>query len=111
MYRKSVIWPVWVVMLAAISLEVLPLPGFVQPLRPPWAAIAVIYWTMMWPRRFGPRRRLGRRHHPGYFAWDATGRECDRAQYRCVRDDEVPSADPYFSNVATYDDRICVAHD
>ena len=53
MYRKSVIWPVWVVMLAAISLEVLPLPGFVQPLRPPWAAIAVIYWTMMWPRRFG----------------------------------------------------------
>ena len=46
-------WPIWVVLLAAISLEVLPLPQFTDSLRPPFAAIAVIYWTMMWPRRFG----------------------------------------------------------
>ncbi len=53
MSHKPVVWPVWVVMITAISLEIVPLPGFMQPLRPPWAAIAVIYWTMMWPRRFG----------------------------------------------------------
>lgn len=31
----------------------LPLPDFLTPVRPVWATMAVIYWTMMWPQRFG----------------------------------------------------------
>ena len=53
MARQVTIWPVWVLLIAAVGLEVLPLPGFLEPLRPPWTAMAVIYWTMMWPGRFG----------------------------------------------------------
>lgn len=53
MAQRVASWPLWVVVLAAISLEVLPLPQFTDPLRPPFVAITVIYWTMMWPRRFG----------------------------------------------------------
>jgi len=53
MPSKPLIWPVWVLIMGAISLEIVPLPGFMQPFRLPWAAIAMIYWIMMWPRRFG----------------------------------------------------------
>ena len=53
MPNKPLIWPAWVLIMAAISLEIVPLPGFMQPFRLPWAAIAMIYWTMMWPQRFG----------------------------------------------------------
>lgn len=46
-------WPVWLVLIAAVALVSVPLPAFLTPFRPPWAAIAVIYWIMMWPRAFG----------------------------------------------------------
>lgn len=46
-------WPVWAVLLVAVALTSLPLPAFMTPFRPPWAAIAIIYWIMMWPRAIG----------------------------------------------------------
>jgi len=51
--RSAPRWPVWLVLIAAVALVSLPLPTFMTPFRPPWAAIAVIYWIMMWPRVFG----------------------------------------------------------
>jgi rod shape-determining protein MreD len=44
----------WVSLLAALLLAVIPLPDWLEPFRPPWLTIAVIYWTMMWPRLCGP---------------------------------------------------------
>jgi rod shape-determining protein MreD len=46
-------WPVWLVLIAAVALVSLPLPTIMTPIRPPWAALAMIYWIMMWPRGFG----------------------------------------------------------
>ncbi len=51
--RRTPQWPAWLVMVAFTALVALPLPDFFTPFRPPWAAIAVIYWIMMWPRVFG----------------------------------------------------------
>ncbi|RMF95648.1 MAG: rod shape-determining protein MreD [Gammaproteobacteria bacterium] len=52
--RSAPAWPVWLVLLGAAALMSLPLPAALAPFRPPWASMAVIYWVMMWPRRFGP---------------------------------------------------------
>jgi rod shape-determining protein MreD len=46
-------WPAMVSFVAAIALEIVPLPDFLVPLRPPLSLMALIYWTMMWPERFG----------------------------------------------------------
>jgi rod shape-determining protein MreD len=51
--RRTQRWPVWLVLLAATALVVLPLPDGFTPFRPPWATLALIYWIMMWPRLFG----------------------------------------------------------
>jgi rod shape-determining protein MreD len=40
-------------MLLALAAELLPLPAPMQPLRPAWTTMAVIYWSLMWPGRFG----------------------------------------------------------
>ncbi len=53
MRRRTPHWPVWLILVAATALVSVPLPDFVTPFRPPWAALAVIYWIMMWPRVFG----------------------------------------------------------
>ena len=53
MARPTRIWPVAVTFLAAIAIEVMPLPEAVQAFRPPLPAMVLIYWTMMWPERFG----------------------------------------------------------
>ncbi|TFG86531.1 MAG: rod shape-determining protein MreD [Chromatiales bacterium] len=50
---KAPLWPVWLLMLLALAAELLPLPIAVQPLRPAWTTMAVIYWSLMWPGRFG----------------------------------------------------------
>jgi rod shape-determining protein MreD len=50
---KSSRWPIWVVMLTTLALVSLPLPDLLTPFRPPWVALAVIYWVMMSPREFG----------------------------------------------------------
>jgi len=46
-------WPVWLVLLGMAALMTLPLPAVLTPLRPAWATMAMIYWIMMWPARFG----------------------------------------------------------
>lgn len=53
MARQQRLLPVLVIMLAAIALEVLPLPGWAEVLRPPLPAMVLIYWAMMWPERVG----------------------------------------------------------
>jgi rod shape-determining protein MreD len=53
MARRVRIWPVLVTFIAAIALEVVPLPDFLQPVRPPLPAMVLIYWAMMRPERFG----------------------------------------------------------
>ncbi|MEO8223357.1 MAG: rod shape-determining protein MreD [Gammaproteobacteria bacterium] len=46
-------WPVWLLVVLALAAELLPLPEVVQPLRPAWTTMVVIYWSLMWPGRFG----------------------------------------------------------
>ncbi len=46
-------WPVWGVMLLAAALTAAPLPAWLEAWRPPWVALALIYWCLMWPRYFG----------------------------------------------------------
>ncbi|MDH3976874.1 MAG: rod shape-determining protein MreD [Gammaproteobacteria bacterium] len=46
-------WPVWLVLIVAAGLTSLPLPEWMTPFRPPWAALVIVYWVMMWPRTFG----------------------------------------------------------
>ena len=50
---KAPLWPVWLLMILALAAELLPLPPAIQPLRPAWTTMAVIYWSLMWPGRFG----------------------------------------------------------
>lgn len=47
------IWPVAVTLLAALSLEVAPLPGMARVWAPPWLAMVIIYWSLAYPRRYG----------------------------------------------------------
>jgi rod shape-determining protein MreD len=53
MAGRTKVWPVIIAFIAAIALEVVPLPGALQAFRPPFAAMVLIYWAMMWPQRFG----------------------------------------------------------
>ncbi|MEZ5564609.1 MAG: rod shape-determining protein MreD [Gammaproteobacteria bacterium] len=46
-------WPVWLLVLLALAAELLSLPVALQPLRPSWTTMVVIYWCLMWPGRFG----------------------------------------------------------
>jgi rod shape-determining protein MreD len=46
----------WLVPLAvavALMLVMLPLPEIVEPLRPDWVALVVLYWAVALPERFG----------------------------------------------------------
>ncbi len=51
--RDLTVWPVWLMLIGCAALMSVPLPDVLTPLRPAWVTLAVIYWTMMWPRRFG----------------------------------------------------------
>lgn len=53
MAKRVRVWPIFVAFIAAIALEVVPLPGVLQPVRPPLPIMVLIYWAMMWPQRFG----------------------------------------------------------
>lgn len=53
MARQVRVWPVLVAFVAAVAMDILPLPDALQPFRPPFAVLVLIYWTMMWPERFG----------------------------------------------------------
>ena len=46
-------WPAFIALGVALGLEILPLPGALQALRPPFVAMVLIYWIMMWPQRIG----------------------------------------------------------
>lgn len=50
---KAPVWPVWLLMLLAVAAEMVPVASYVEPFRPPFATMAVIYWALMWPGRFG----------------------------------------------------------
>ena len=43
----------WLSLVGALALAVLPLPTALEPFRPPWVTMAIIYWAMMWPRLCG----------------------------------------------------------
>jgi rod shape-determining protein MreD len=45
---------VWLTLLAALALAIVPLPDLVDAFRPPFVTMVVIYWAMMWPRLCGP---------------------------------------------------------
>jgi rod shape-determining protein MreD len=46
-------WLLPVSALAALLLGLLPLPGWLQPYRPYWLALVVVYWIIEAPDRFG----------------------------------------------------------
>jgi rod shape-determining protein MreD len=46
-------WPVWLVLIGCAALMSLPLPDWLTPVRPAWATMGVIYWSLMWPRKIG----------------------------------------------------------
>lgn len=43
----------WLTLLAAVVLAVVPLPALAQLLRPPFVTMLIIYWCMMWPSLCG----------------------------------------------------------
>ena len=57
MSRGGRFWPVAVVLVITLSLEVAPLPGPMEYWRAPWVALAVIYWSMALPHRVNIRLR------------------------------------------------------
>ena len=46
----------WVVpaisLVLTLALGVLPLPDIIEPLRPDWVAVVLLYWSLMAPRKF-----------------------------------------------------------
>lgn len=46
-------WLVPVTVAVALMLAMMPLPEAVEPLRPDWVALVVLYWTIAVPQRFG----------------------------------------------------------
>lgn len=53
MARPLRTWPAVVTFIAAIAIEIVPLPEAIQAFRPPLPTMALIYWALMWPERFG----------------------------------------------------------
>lgn len=47
------LWPIVLCLIAALTLSLLPLPGWAAPFRPAWVLLTLIYWSMHVPRRFG----------------------------------------------------------
>ena len=53
MSKSASVWPAIASLLVALVLEVLPLPDFIALWRPPFLALTIIYWCMMWPNKIG----------------------------------------------------------
>ncbi len=52
--KPARLWPtVLLSLLAGLVLTLIPLPGWLQPWRPSWIALIVIYWLIYEPRRVG----------------------------------------------------------
>lgn len=53
-YRESSdLLPAAVSLLCALALAIIPLPTVVQPFRPDWVVLVLIYWSLMAPGRVG----------------------------------------------------------
>lgn len=46
-------WVIFFSLIIAMALTVLPLPHWLEVIRPQWVAMAVIYWVMAIPNRYG----------------------------------------------------------
>jgi rod shape-determining protein MreD len=46
-------WLIFVSLLVALFLEILPMPVGVDAFRPPWVALVTLYWCLNVPERFG----------------------------------------------------------
>ncbi|PJE79980.1 Rod shape-determining protein MreD [invertebrate metagenome] len=53
MQRANAHWVVWMSLLIASILAIVPLPSELSVARPAWAALVVIYWVLALPERFG----------------------------------------------------------
>lgn len=53
MARPMRTWPAVLCFSLAVVLEVMPLPGPLEAMKPPIAAMVMIYWSLMWPERVG----------------------------------------------------------
>lgn len=51
--RRDSGWFILFTLFAAFVLTIIPLPAEVEPFRPEWVALAVIYWCMAQPLRVG----------------------------------------------------------
>ena len=51
--RRHGTMTIFLSMVAALLLLVLPLPEWAQPFRPQWPALVLIYWSMALPQRVG----------------------------------------------------------
>ena len=51
--RANAHWVVWVSLLCAFVLSILPVPGWLSIARPAWIPMVVMYWVMALPERFG----------------------------------------------------------
>ena len=51
--ETSDLLPAAVSVLCALALAIIPLPDLIKPLRPDWAVLAIIYWSLMSPGRIG----------------------------------------------------------
>ncbi len=46
-------WVVWMSLLVAGVLSILPLPAWLSVARPTWVAMVIMYWILALPNRFG----------------------------------------------------------
>ncbi len=45
--------PILATLIGAMMLEIVPLPAWVEPMRPEWLALTIMYWAMYVPQRIG----------------------------------------------------------
>jgi len=53
MARPMRMWPAVLSFSLAIALEIVPIPDALEVIKPPFAAMVMIYWALMWPERIG----------------------------------------------------------
>ncbi|MGI9274488.1 MAG: rod shape-determining protein MreD [Endozoicomonas sp.] len=46
-------WVVWISLLGAVVLSILPLPAWMSVARPAWVPMVLMYWVLALPERFG----------------------------------------------------------
>ncbi len=50
---RQAVWPIPLSLILAMYLTILPIPGWPWDYRPPWAALAILFWCFAEPRRVG----------------------------------------------------------